>query len=145
MVAAAALLAACNPVTLPADGYGVARYVGPSGGWVEFSIAGLGGVEVEYYQIVAMLDSDPRLCRDAGTGAIETCDGSPLGVRTDQYVVTTTAFRPTYSPVHDDLVINYFFRCRRSGGEVPCPGSIRVTLRVVDTNGQLMGDFSQTF
>jgi hypothetical protein len=147
MVAAAALLAACNPVTLPDNGYGygVVVYVGPSGGWVEVSIAGLGGVEAEYWQVVATLDSDPRLCRDAGTGAIESCSGGGGGfLGTDQYVVTTTAFRPTYSPVHDDVVTTYF-RCRLSGAEVPCPGSIRVTLRAVDTNGRLIGDFARTW
>jgi hypothetical protein len=135
-------LTACNPLSLRFGNLAPAvRYVGPSGGWLEVSVAGIEGFDVNY-QILASGDEPwQRLCRDAATGEIEECDLEFALNSTDPYIVTSTAFRPAIM-LRDADRLSYVQWCTRDGATVDCP-SRRATLRVVDGNGHLMGDLRQ--
>jgi hypothetical protein len=142
VLAALAVLTACNPLTLRRNGGGnyVARYSGPSGGWLEVSITEPQGLEVTFNLLVQGEDESARICRDAATGAAENCNSSGGLHLTDSYAVTTTAFRPVFSPFDNDLPI-VLVGCSQGGGPVTCP-ALPVTMRAVDAGDALVGDLT---
>jgi hypothetical protein len=56
------------------------------------------------------------------------------------YRVTSTAFRPAVSPLDDDAPIVLTW-CYQGGQAVDCP-ALRVTVRVVDAQGGIVGDLT---
>lgn len=141
-LAAVAVLAACNPLTLPGGpNLYSARYSGPSDGWVEVSIVPNQALVVEFFMHIVTTVPPPRLCRDAATGAVEECLPLLGGVvYSDRYDVTSTAFRAVISPRDADGLIVYL-TCYLGGHSVGCP-SMQVTMRVVDADGDLVGNLS---
>jgi len=140
-LAAVALLVACNPLTLRRNEPGsyVSRYAGPSGAWLEASLSGTGGFDVQYRLLVDVDDGD-RDCRDAATGAVEPCERFGSLALTDVYTVTGTGFRPAISPLDDDVLILITF-CTQGGEPLVCP-VFRVTERVVNGAGGLVGNLT---
>jgi hypothetical protein len=140
LLAAAVVLSACNPLTLQPgdDGLHRALYAGPSGAWLEVAVAGIEGFEVSY---LVLLSGSPRTCRDAVTGEVEVCETLGAFSFSEAFAATTSVYRPTMSPVDADIVIITHW-CRQGGVSVECPASLRVTVRVVDVNGDTIGDLS---
>jgi hypothetical protein len=142
-LAALAALAACNPLTapVPTEGSVVSvQYEGPADGWLEVSVTGFEGYSVDFQILILNTFPAPRTCRDATTGAIEPCQQTDIVNVTDLFAASAS-FRPVVSPLDADL-LNTSFTCRQGGVAVACPPSLRATLRVVDAEGDLVGDLT---
>jgi hypothetical protein len=143
--AALVLLTACNPLSKTATPTGVgfasvsADYSGPDGAWLEVAVAGTGGYDVRYTAAIWLGQDGARTCRDAATGAVEPCQLIDAFVLSDIYTASTTR-RATISPLDGDEVLLQF-TCRQGGTLVDCP-TLRVDLRTVDDDGELVGDLS---
>lgn len=148
VVAAAAalvLLTACNPIQKQLTRSGdltavTVTYDGPSGAWLEVSSTGGAGFDVRHRSLIWLNGVGERSCRDAATGAVEPCEFMKVLVSSDWFPATD-AYRATISPHDGDQVI-VEFECRQSGTTVACPDSIRVNLRTVDDDGDLVGDLT---
>jgi len=139
------LLTACNPVTKPLTISGelagvTVTYDGPAGAWLEVSVAGGSGFDVRYRALVWLNGFGERSCRDGATGAVEPCTFEQEVVWSDWYPATA-GYRSTVSP-HDGDQPTIQFECRQGGSPVTCPDAIRVTLRTVDGDGDLVGDLN---
>jgi hypothetical protein len=141
--AALVLLTACNPLTRTATPTGAghasaaAGYAGPAGAWLEVAVAGTDGYDVRYEVAIWLGRDGARTCRDATTGAVEPCQLVDAFVVSDTYPATA-ARRATISPLDGDE-IRVLFTCRQGGAIVTCP-TLRVELRTVDGDGDLIGD-----
>jgi len=144
VVAAVALLAACNPMSSPLPGHGlslIVQYSGPTGAWYELSLAGVEGIEVELTVSAYASEPHERLCRDGATGQVEACTGYPgLVSQADSFIGTGT-YRTLISPLNFDWLINSY-TCRQGSTVVTCPAALRVSLRVVDAQGHPVGDLT---
>jgi hypothetical protein len=143
--AALVLLTACNPIQKGLTRSGelaavTVTYDGPAGAWLEVAVAGTSGVDVRFRALVWLNGVGERSCRDAVTGAVEPCEFTQVLVASDWYPVVD-GYRSTVSP-HDGDAPIIEFECRRNGAAVTCPDAIRVSLRTVDDDGDLVGDLT---
>jgi hypothetical protein len=139
------LLTACNPIQKGLTRSGglsgvTVTYDGPAGAWLEVSVAGASGFDVRFRALVWLNGVGERSCRDATTGAVEPCEFEQVLVASDWYPLAE-GFRSTVSP-HDGDAPIVEFECRQNGSLVSCPDAVRVTLRTVDDDGDLVGDLT---
>lgn len=139
VLAASAVLVACNPLGLSPDPEGqyAARYTGPSGGWLEVSVAGTQGLEVSFYVFTVADDLEPRYCRD-GAGAPFTCGAWGNFHISPTFPVAWPGYRSVFSPLDGDEP-TLFFSCTLFAQPIDCP-VLQVTVRVVDEAGNIVGD-----
>jgi hypothetical protein len=139
------LLTACNPIQKPLrttgeiSGVNVA-YDGPSGAWLEVSATGGSGFDVRFRALLWLNGFGERSCRDAATGAVEPCVFDMVLVTSDWFPAAP-GYQSVFSP-HDGDAPIIQFECRQGGSIVVCPDSIRVNLRAVDDDGDLVGDLT---
>jgi hypothetical protein len=144
MAAAVALLSACNPLTAPLPGSGlslIVQYSGPTGAWYELSLSGFAGYDVDVSVSAYASEPHERLCRDAASGQVEPCIGYPGLVNQADPFVGSATYRAVISPLNFDWLINQI-TCRQGATNVPCPSSLRVSMRVVDAQGTPVGDLT---
>jgi hypothetical protein len=135
------LLTACNPLVSDLPGARQvttdATYHGAEGSWLEVSVTGAEDYDVTFYVQLLVGPTGSRSCRDAASGAVETCPQIGEYINTDTYTASATR-RAVLSPADGDLMWFSFF-CQQGGSEVNCP-DLRVSLRTVDGDGKLAGD-----
>jgi hypothetical protein len=144
-IAALLVLTACNPIQKPLrttggiSGVNVA-YDGPAGAWLEVSSSGGAGFDVRFRALLWLNGFGERSSRDAATGAVEPCVFEMVLVMSDWFPATP-AYQSVFSPLDGDEPI-IEFECSQGGSVVVCPDSIRVNLRTVDDDGDLVGDLN---
>ena len=143
--AALLVLTACNPIQKPLRTTGEISginitYDGPSGAWLEVSSTGGAGFDVRFRALLWLNGFGERDCRDATTGAVEPCVFEMVLVRSDWFPASQ-AYQSVFSP-HDGDEPIIQFECSQGGTVVTCPDSIRVNVRAVDDNGDLVGDLN---
>lgn len=146
LVLAVMALTACNPLTLTPGRS--ALYTGPEGNWLEVSFSGLDAYDVSFAILAYNVGPPPRnwhrSCRDGVTGAVETCPGGGESyIEMTEYFVGSESFRATITPLDLDGLDTLVF-CMPQGEteRVPCPDSVRMTLRVVDEEGNPVGNLA---
>jgi hypothetical protein len=154
------LAAGCNPVQpvlyrfdvfpLFPEFWGAADYDGPPEAWVEVSVSGAGGLDVFLYAGVhRSLQTGPtdRWCADQITGELYPCfvGESRLIAFTVAPAVDDPAFvRPTVT-IWPGERVSVQVRCEDPGPGglgLPCPDSLRIELRTVDWDGDLVGELA---
>jgi hypothetical protein len=151
---AALALSACNPITMfaselaPQEYYAYGWYAGPPEAWMEAAVSGAPGIDVWVAGGVErsfMTGPADRWCTSSVDGSVVPCSGNDFVVFNDDVQWVPANDGATFVrliTVYDEEPAEVFAMCtsQETWEQIPCPGSLEITIRTVGWDGQLVGD-----